>query len=346
MDILSIFSKKKYTAALVGLGRIGFSLGLDEKREQPASHTMSFLDNKRIELSFGIDTDVQKADEWKKFMCAHKQEPSVFYSSKEFYESGAQPDIITVAVNEKSHLEECLLAIKAKPKLVILEKPVALNTIEAEKIRAAAEENGVPVMVNHERRFAADYQAAKSFIKNIGEIQSVRAEFCSGLRVYAKQFEEDGSYSLIHDGTHLVDIVSFLLDEELSSPVVTGVFRDADGIVRNLSAHFSTAKVSEISVNISGRSKFFAFGVDILGTEGRIVIGNGYAKFYETADSTLYTGFSSLSSKKVRFPKKTGYFSNMIQNAVDFLDGKAVLYSPLDSAISDLRTLEEIKEKL
>lgn len=32
---------KKYSAALIGLGRIGFSLGFDRKREQPASHTMA-----------------------------------------------------------------------------------------------------------------------------------------------------------------------------------------------------------------------------------------------------------------------------------------------------------------
>ena len=348
MNILGMFSKQKYTAALVGLGRIGFSLGLDEKREQPASHTMAFLNNKRIEVVSGIDTDIQKADEWKRFMEEKKQSPKVFYSSSEFYEKfdGRIPDIITVAVNESSHMEECLLAIKAKPRLVILEKPVALNTAEAEKIRAAAEESGVPVMVNHERRFAADYNEAKKFIEKIGSIQSVRAELCSGLRVYAPKFEEDGSYSLLHDGTHLVDIVSFLLDETLSNPTVTGIFKDEEGIVRNFTAQFKTEKIPEIEIYMSGRSKFFSFGVDILGTTGRIQIGNGYADFYEAEESKLYTGFKSLAKQNVKLPKKTGYFSNMIQNAVDFLDGKAELKSPLKNAIEDLRTLEEIKRFL
>ena len=42
--------KNIYTATLVGTGRIGFSLGFDKKREQPASHTMALLDNKRVNL--------------------------------------------------------------------------------------------------------------------------------------------------------------------------------------------------------------------------------------------------------------------------------------------------------
>ena len=45
----------------------------------------------------------------------------------------------------------------------------------------------------------------------------------------------------------------------------------------------------------------------------------------------------------MKVPKKTGYFSNMIQNAVDFLDGNAPLISPLEDAIQDLKVLEDIK---
>ena len=86
---------------------------------------------------------------------------------------------------------------------------------------------------------------------------------------------------------------------------------------------------------------------DILGTQGRICLGNGYAKFYQRKESKLYTGFYSLTAdKSVKIPKKTGYFANMVQNAVDFLDGKDSLKSPLSIAIDDLLVLEEIKNAL
>ena len=341
-----IMEKNIYTAALIGCGRIGFSLGFDKKREQPASHTMALMENERIKIVAGADTNKENLERWKKFV----KDAETFESSDQLYESFTPhniPDIIVLAVNEDSHFDECIKAIKACPRLIILEKPVALNSQEAEKIRLAAEENKVPVMVNHERRFAFDYNMAKKYMSQIGSLQSVRGELYSGLRIYAKEYEADGSYSLLHDGTHLVDIIRFLLEEDLPQPLVTGIFKDEKNVVRNFSAHYSTKKCPDVSICMSGRSRFFSFGLDILGTEGRICLGNGYAKFYKRKESKLYTGFYSLvRDRSVRLPQKTGYFSNMIQNAVDFLDGREKLKSPLTEAISDLRALELIKESL
>ncbi|MCR4743519.1 MAG: Gfo/Idh/MocA family oxidoreductase [Treponema sp.] len=332
-----------YSAVIIGTGRIGFTLGFDKKREQPASHTMALKANKRINLIGAADSNPQNLEKWKKY---NKAKAATFTSSQQLYAS-LHPDIITVAVNEESHMEECLAAIKAKPRLVILEKPVALNSEEAGKIAACASEYKVPVMVNHERRFSRDYIIAKDYLEKIGDIQSLTGELYSGLRVYGAEFEKDGSYSLLHDGTHLVDIVQFLLDEKLENPLVTGIYRDEKSIVRNFTALYKCKKCPLVEIKMSGRSKFFSFGLDILGTKGRISLGNGYANFYQRKESNLYTGFYSLMpDKSVKIPKKTGYFANMVQNAVDFLDGKEELKSPLSIAIDDLLVLEDIKKAL
>ena len=371
---------QKYTAALVGLGRIGYSLGLDKKREQPASHTMALLNNPRINLIAGCDTDSIALSKWQD---ANKK--AVGYSDSANLYARCRPDIVTVAVNENAHLKEAVEAIHAKPKLVILEKPVALNLSEAEKIQQAAKEFQVPVLVNHERRFAEDFKLAKSYMKKIGEIQSIRAELCSSLCVYNPAEEKNGAYSLIHDGTHLVDAVLFFLEDDLPStlkkislenpsekkvgllsralglnnsekkiktvnsllrfPIVTGVFRDEEKNVRQFSAHYSTPKCPDVTIGISGRSRFFGFEISITGTEGRVCIGNGYLKLYHREKSSLYSGFYSLlNDRSESLPKKTFYFSNMIQNAVDFLDGKANLRSTLQTGINALSVLEEIKE--
>ena len=359
--------KKIYTAAVVGTGRISFSLGFDKKREQPASHTMALLGNDRIKIVAGCDKDQKKLEDWKIFNAKINANcfrwldydfpyaddfsdgetfcPQTYSTSSELYRK-IHPDIVTVAVNEDSHMEECLAAIQAKPQLVILEKPVALNSFEARKIQVEAKENMVPVMVNHERRFSKDYQIAKKFLPQIGEIQSVRGELFSGLRIYGKDYEADGSYSLLHDGTHLVDIIQFILGVQLKNPRVSGIHKDEKGDVRNFVARYKTDAIPEIQIQMSGRSRFFSFGIDILGTLGRICVGNGYAKFYLRQESKLYTGFYSLAGQNLRVPKKTGYFSNMIQNAVDFLDGTSPLLSPLEDAIQDLKVLEDIKNFL
>ena len=124
-------TQKKYTAAIIGTGRIGFSLGLDKKREQPASHTFALKQNPRIKLVAGCDVNKENLDFWAKSnkVCRlYSNATELFSKEKEIY--GKVPDIITVAVNEAFHHEIALEAIKAKPLLVILEKPVALNTAE------------------------------------------------------------------------------------------------------------------------------------------------------------------------------------------------------------------------
>ncbi len=370
-----------YSAALVGCGRIGYSLGLDKRREQPASHTMALNANPCISLIAGCDTNVARLNEWKE---ANKR--SLTYSDSANLYARQTPDIIVIAVNEEFHLSEALKAIKNKPKLVILEKPVALNLNEALKIFEASKECNVPVLVNHERRFAEDYKLAKKYMEKIGELQSIRAELNSSMCVYNPEEEKTGAYSLLHDGTHLVDILLYFLEKEeasslkevpavtkkalsggllrrviqepseeektfvnelLNSPLITSFSKDEDGKVRNLSVHYSNSICSDITMCINGKSKFFGFEITITGTLGRICIGNGYLKFYKREKSELYSGFYSLASdNSVHIPRKTLYFSNMVKNAIDFLEGRKPLVSSLQNGINALAVLEEILCKL
>ena len=165
-----------YTAALIGCGRIGFSLGHDEKREQPASHTMALLDNPRIKIVAGCDKKPENLAAW------HEEVPyaQVYENSASLYQHH-HPDIVIVAVNEAYHLEEAVAAIEAEPKLLILEKPVALNLEEAFKIKEIAESKKVPVLINHERRFSEDYITAKNYMPGIGPIVNIRATLSSSM---------------------------------------------------------------------------------------------------------------------------------------------------------------------
>jgi len=349
-------SKKRiYTAVLIGTGRIGFSLGFDRKREQPASHTMALIADRRIRIIAGCDTDNNRLNDWHHYV----GKAAVFTNAADLF-AAEKPDIVVIAANESAHLELALAAIHAHPRLIILEKPVALTVKDGCRIADEAKKFNVPVMVNHERRFAADYMLAKKYMARIGGIQSVTAELCSSLRVYSPDDEATGEYSLIHDGTHLVDSVQFLLqgveeeycncvNHQLSSPRLLNVTYDTEkpSIVRNIAVQFTSAQCSDITVRISGRSCYFCFEIDVYGTKGRIRIGNGLAEFYSYAPSKLYSGFYSLvPDKHMTVPKKTHYFSNMIQNAVAFLDGEEVLKSTLRDGLNDLIVLEQICDML
>ena len=63
----------------------------------------------------------------------------------------------------------------------------------------------------------------------------------------------------------------------LQNPVLTSVYYDKEKkdkkggkIVRNVCVHYTSPECPDVYFNISGRSKFFGFEVDIVGTLGRI----------------------------------------------------------------------------
>lgn len=341
-------ANKKYTAAVIGTGRIGFTLGFDKKREQPASHTMALMNNRRVHVIAGCDSDRFRLERWADYVgnpfCSTETAP--FFAT-------VKPEILVISVNEDSHLKVALEALNSNPKLIILEKPVALNMKQGYELKFVADLRKVPVLVNHERRFAEDYRIAKEYISRIGAVQTVNARLDSGLYVYNPEKEQNGEYSLLHDGTHLVDVVMYLLEGEESpkEPVLrdfklTSVYYDKEKpeVVRNASVHCRCDKCNDVNLFFSGRSRYFGFEVEVIGTEGRFKVGNGIFEFYTRKESRLYTGFYSLlPDRTVRQPKKTGYFSNMVQNAVDFLDGKAPLRSTLRTGLNALQVLEEIK---
>ena len=332
---------KQYQAAIIGTGRIGFLLGKDRKREQPAAHTAALNANKRIKLIAGCDIDGTRLTLWQK----ENPQAKIFgHIDKLLSETSA--DIITVAVNEDAHLSTTLKVLNSRPRFVILEKPVALNTEEAYKIKEASDNLNVPVMINHERRFSKDYQLVKKLIEDnkLGNLQLIRGSLWSGMRVYSASQEASGAYSLIHDGTHLVDIVQYLLGRQLENPIVSNIIRDNDNSVRQAEVNYLLDDIG-ISLTFSGRCKYFGFDLELRFSEGRILIGNGLFQVETKKESPYYSGFFSLLKDKSFKPaKKSGYFSNMVQNAVDFLDNKSPLISTLDDGINTLKTLEDIKK--
>jgi predicted dehydrogenase len=330
----------KLKAAVIGTGRIGYLLQKDKKREQPASHSAALAQNRRIALIAGCDLNPKRLFLWKR-----DYPQAACYTSASELMQREKPDLVAVAVSEEAHLEVALTVIRHRPGLIILEKPVAPNLRQAERIRKEAGRYQVPISINHERRFSRDYQLVKDLLQKekLGKLQTVYAYLCNGSRIWSPACYEDGNCSLIHDGTHLVDILHFLLEEKLKNPTMDRIVKTQKGEVRVLNLHYHLSNDTLLCLEFNGQSKVFDFGLVLNGSRGRIIIGNGYLKFYSPAPSPFYAGFFSFTRRKnLKRPQITGYFSRMIDNCVDFLKGKAPLISPLSEGIKGLEVLDEI----
>jgi predicted dehydrogenase len=127
-----------------------------------------------------------------------------------------RPDIVSVCTHETLHAAVVLAAAKYAPRGILCEKPIALTLPDADAMIAACEGAGTTLIIGHQRRFSAQYVAAKRALDSgaIGDVVTITAHGHPGS-------------SLLVDGTHTIDLVRCFLND---APVawVMGQVDDAD----------------------------------------------------------------------------------------------------------------------
>ena len=102
----------------------------------------------------------------------------VAYDSYDALLDDPKVDIVYVSLPHKFHCEYVIKALR-KHKAVLCEKPLALNTVEVEKIIQVAKEENVFFMEAMKSKFVPMYQHILSLVKRgiIGEVEYVYACF-------------------------------------------------------------------------------------------------------------------------------------------------------------------------
>jgi predicted dehydrogenase len=140
--------------------------------------------------------------------------------------------VIDCCTPNDQHRRTLLAAIKAG-KHVYCEKPLALNGTEAREIAREAEKAGVSVGMTFNYRFVPAILRAKRMIMDglLGEVYSFRAEyFHTGYQdpqrplAWRMRKEISGGGALVDLGSHLVDLVRYLLGEMEAVRAVTRTY--------------------------------------------------------------------------------------------------------------------------
>ncbi|MCL2026478.1 MAG: Gfo/Idh/MocA family oxidoreductase [Leptospirales bacterium] len=328
---------KKYNIALIGCGRIGFLLEDDPLRNKPCTH-YGGLTTAGMNANCAADINAERLAAFAKKTALPQK--NLFLNHRELLRT-VSPDAVIIATWTSSHNKVAIDAAKNGARCVVLEKPVSHSLKETRKLLEECEKSNTTLIVNHERRFDSRYRKVKEMIENglLGEIRTVNARILTGpYRGSGNPLEGGGP--LLHDGTHLIDICRFFFGEV---DTVRGEFKRLErktGYEDMAAAWLKTAGGVDIFVEAGGGYRYFVFELEIFGTEGKILIGNGYEKFYKRAKSALYTNFNDL--KETVFPKykKDNCFTNLYREVKDILDGKDM---PLTSSgIDGYKALEII----
>jgi predicted dehydrogenase len=243
-----------------------------------------------------------------------------------------RPRILCVATHPDSHLRYCELAAKKGVPVVICEKPLADSRGAARKIAALAKK--IRVITNHERRYSADYGRAREILqkKELGEMLSVNATLYMGKTSRLIDV-------LWHDGTHLADAMMFLTGSVMKHHKRCGA---------PLSSRTGTAylfgSLGELPFCIeagSGRDHL-VFEIEVSCSEGRLRIGNGVFELWRSAPSNYAEGFRSLAIACPSFEGPTGYFANMLADAVCCVRDRERL--PVSGAAEGLAVIEYLHQ--
>jgi predicted dehydrogenase len=173
--------KQPYRAAVIGCGGIS------------RPHAQAYLDSPEVTLVAAADL---RQDACEGF--------GAQFGVEKLYDDAAtmigeeHPDIVSVCTPPAAHAVVAEIACRGGARAVISEKPMAMNLAEADRMLAAAQAAGTMLLVNHQRRYADRFLEARRLIEigAIGEITQITGMCC---------------FDVLASGTHLVDIVRFLV---------------------------------------------------------------------------------------------------------------------------------------
>ncbi|MCL2765208.1 MAG: Gfo/Idh/MocA family oxidoreductase [Treponema sp.] len=315
----------KIKAAIVGLGRIASLLENDTLREKPCTHAGAIAANDECSLAAGCDTD-----EKRRIAFAQKWQVPVYDNAKEML-SACKPSILSIATHPDSHYYYCRLAADMQIPVVICEKPIADNIRNARKIAKLAA-SGPVIITNHERRYSQDYIRAKTILDEgkLGCLLAVRAVLCMGRTSPIIN-------QLWHDGTHLADIIMFLTNSRLKHLRSWGAKLNSKNGTAWLQGELQGNLVPVIFEIGAGRDHLI-FEIEFSCERGRLRIGNGIFEVWESSPSPYAEKFRSLKNTGEHFSGPTGYFANMLKDAVACV--RDPQRKPVSGAIDGLRVIE------
>ncbi|TAL31235.1 MAG: Gfo/Idh/MocA family oxidoreductase [Spirochaetes bacterium] len=323
--------------ALIGCGRIGALLEDDPLRIKPCTH-YGGTRAARIRVTHACDIDPQRLA---LFGTRAGLGASRLYRTHEELLETHRPELVIVATWTPSHADIVMHALKHGARVIVCEKPLCGDLGQAKKLLSACARTGARLVVNHERRFDPRYRAVKRLIEDgaIGEVRTVRGEVLGGPYRGASSPGEGGG-PLLHDGTHLIDIIRFLFGDIRS---VEGSFsRDSRkrGFEDRALAWMTARNGLEIFIEAGGSRGYFSFELDISGTTGRIRIGNGFQELHIAGKSRLYAGFRDLLPAE--FPRIGGppAFTGLYREARRLLDDPGAV--SVSSGLDGYRALEAV----
>ncbi|MCX8057252.1 MAG: Gfo/Idh/MocA family oxidoreductase [Ignavibacteria bacterium] len=276
------------------------------------------------------------------------KEVAGMFSIKEYYDDFekfllSDFDAVYIASANQNHYEQVIASAKAG-KHIICEKPLALNSQQAEEMVKVCEENNVKLSVGYVQRFHPLTIKAKEILESglIGQIViiNISQAFDYPPNPNYRYQKEFGGGALRDVGTHCIDLLRFF----------GGEIEQIHGYVDNViyKSEVDDFVVATCKFKDGGYGNFYASfcigkplnRIEIVGYKGTIVIENLIGKKFDYAKLTI----QKVDETKKAFRMKANKIQNLIKNFQKaVLENEPLLVTGYDGWIN-LKLIEEIEK--
>ncbi len=149
---------KKYKVVVVGMGKRGMH------------HAATFQANPRFDLAGICDIDPARLD-----AAAAKLGVALKSADARPLAQAVQPDVFCFCTMPTVRASMIRIGIESGARLIAMEKPVALSSVEGFEVRRLLASSGVKAVVSHQHRYGAHYRAVKDVIASgaLGRVHTV-----------------------------------------------------------------------------------------------------------------------------------------------------------------------------
>lgn len=270
-------------AAIIGCGRMGSTIDDELPRYMPLTgplaHAGRYRDVPDTVLVTGCDPDPGKLRTF-----GERWGVTALYADPVEMMRQERPDIVSICTHTDIRHEVTLAVAEYCPRAIFMEKPMAESLRQCDEILEACAARNIVTAVNCSRRWEPCWTRARELVTDVlGPVRSLTA-YCGG--------------SLSHMGSHLLDLVRYLVGDE-PAVWVNGHIPDAaaaagEGDVSGLGliefAGSTTAYINMVDAATTG------VDVDLVCEQGRLHFANdGWVRELYTPD-TAALGYRHLAA--------------------------------------------------
>jgi len=245
-------------------------------------------------------------------------------------------DVVCICTPSFCHVQQATAALEHS-KHVVLEKPMALNTADADKIIKAASESDTLLTVVFQNRFVPDVRRAKEIVDSgvLGDLVfcDLSMKYWRDPEYYASSnwrgtFKHDGGGALINQGIHGVDMLLYIVgDADVRSANVKTSYHKIeveDTVVALLD--FKNGATGTLHASTCAYPGFNR-RIEIIGTKGCLILSEGRIERFVVGNETLIDGnVEKRGASADHTVMDTSFHGVQLQNLINAVHGKEPLF--------------------